>query len=348
MNIDQIIAKMMAGSSAREELSAIEEWKKEAVDNMQALNDIKKIADFSDKLKGYTDFDEESAWSHMEAMMETSVSGDQSTVAIAEASVQDQLSSPSSTLEDAPAIDTTVKPIGMKWYSKVAAVAVVLLAATFAFSTFSKTEDAGFVVTEYAADIREEINLVDGSVITLDQSARLRARDERAVSLKGRALFDVKTDVTDPFEVKLPVGTIEVLGTQFSVIAERDLTEIYLVEGSVRYTLADRAYMLNPGECLRVINGSVEIAQMKDKNYNSWSNDKLVFDDNTMQEVVETLSRHFAESVELKDGKQFRSCNVKTSFDSYDLVEILNEFVTTHGLQYEKQGNKYIVTGSKC
>lgn len=338
----------MAGSSASEELSAIEQWKQEAVDNIQALKDIKKIAAFSDTLKGYADYNEEGAWSQMEAMMETSVSSNQNTIAIADVTVQDQLSTTSNTLEGSTVIETKVKPIGMQWYSKVAAVAVVLLAATFAFSTFSKTEDAGFVVTEYAADSREDINLVDGSVITLDQSARLRTRDERAVSLKGRAFFDVKTDVTNPFEVRLPVGTIEVLGTQFSVTAERDLTEIYLVEGSVRYTLAGRTYKLTPGECLRVINGSVEIAPMKDKNYNSWSNDKLVFDDNTMQEVVETLSRHFAESIELKDGKLFRGCNVKTSFDSYDLVEILNEFVTTHGLQYEKQGNKYIVTGSKC
>ena len=67
-----------------------------------------------------------------------------------------------------------------------------------------------------------------------------------------------------------------------------------------------------------------------------------------MSEVVEALSRHYGKTVELKDPKSFKNCNVKTTFDNSTLEEILNEFSTTHGLKYQVIGDIYLVSASDC
>ncbi len=62
MNIDQIIGKLMGDGSVGEEKSALEAWKKEAEDNIKALEDMRKIDSLSNSLSGYEDFGVDQAW----------------------------------------------------------------------------------------------------------------------------------------------------------------------------------------------------------------------------------------------------------------------------------------------
>jgi len=49
MNIDQIIGKVLGDGPSGEEKAALDTWKKEAEDNIKALEDIRKIAALSDE-----------------------------------------------------------------------------------------------------------------------------------------------------------------------------------------------------------------------------------------------------------------------------------------------------------
>jgi len=320
----------MGDDSLGDEKSALESWKKEAEENIKALEDIRKISALSEDLKGYQDFDSDAGWD----VFEKGLKKEDNIIPI--------------NVKSKPEVETKTKQFSFAKWSAVAAIAVLIFGSIFVFNNFNNNSP-GFESIDYASE--NEVlkqDLVDGTEITLDINTKLRTKDERTVSMKGRAFFDVARDESKQFKINLPVGEITVLGTEFTVVADDLLTEVYVEEGSVAYKFQGNTYTLIAGEFIRVVNNSVEKLSMKDKNYASWKNNRLLFNDNTMSEVVEALTRHFGTEVELKDPKLFRNCNVKTTFDNPNLEQILNEFSTTHSLKYEVHDGKYIVSSSKC
>lgn len=339
MNIDQIIGKMMGDGSIGDEKSALESWKKEAQENIKALEDIRKISALSDTLKDYQDFNEEDAWSNFENTLSQLEQKEQT----------NKTETPIISLsEDKKDKKDKISIFNLKNLSRIAAVAVILIGALFVFN--SQSSDIAFAGKDYASSIDSplNVNLVDGSNVTLDAGTRMRSKDERTVSMKGRAFFDVARDEDQQFKINLPVGEITVLGTEFTVVADDKHTEIFVEEGSVAYKFQGATYTLVAGEFIQVVDNNVEKLQMRDDNYTSWKNKRLLFNDNTMSEVVEALSRHFGKVVELNDAKLFKNCNVKATFDNSSLEDILNEFSTTHGLKYEVRGDVYLVSSSDC
>jgi len=211
----------------------------------------------------------------------------------------------------------------------------MVLAATFAFNNYgSKSENTE--VTEFATllDQRENVDLEDGTRILLDQNTKLRKKSTRSVSLKGRAFFNVSKSAEEQFTVNIPQGQVTVLGTQFTVVADEIGTEIYLQEGSVKYTFKGKDYFLQPGQLLKVIDGAVGIVESKDQNYTSWKDKKITFTDSSMQEVANTLSRHYGKVVELKDSALFKDCNVVGQWNDVTLKELLGELQGIFGLEY--------------
>lgn len=325
----------MGDGSIGDEKSALDSWKKEAEGNIKALEDIRKISALSDSMKHYKDFNAEEAWSAFENTLTLTSSGEQtSKSASQEISVNTKL-------------DSNTRIFNLKNITKIAAVAVILLGALFVFN--NQNVEAGFESQNYVS-LNEslDVKLVDGTSVILDLGSKMRSKNERTVSVKGRAFFDVARDDNHLFNVKMPVGEITVLGTKFTVVADDAFTEVFVAEGSVAYKFNGAIYTLVAGEFIRVVDNNVEKFQMKDGNYNSWKSKRLLFNDNTMSEVVEALSRHFGKVVELKNPKSFKNCNVKTTFDNSSLEQILNEFSTTHGLKYEVSGEIYLVSASDC
>ena len=326
----------MGNDSMGDEKSALESWKKEAEENIKALEDIRKISALSDTLKDYQDFNEDDAWSAFEnTLSQTNHKEQTSPFEISVAEVNNNTEKKTSIFS-------------LRNISRVAAIAVIVLGALFIFN--SQNSDEGFIGQDYASEIDKslDVNLEDGSNVLLDAGSKMRSKDERTVSLKGRAFFDVARDENSQFKINLPVGEITVLGTEFTVVADDKHTEVFVEEGSVAYKFQGATYTLVAGEFIQVVDNNVEKLQMRDGNYSSWKNKRLLFNDNTMSEVVEALSRHFGKVVELKDVKLFKNCNVKTTFDNSSLEDILNEFSTTHGLKYEVKGDTYLVSSSDC
>jgi len=331
MNIDQIIGKLMGDDSIGEEKSALETWKKEAEENIKALEEIKKIASFSSSMKGYKEFDADAAWNDFEQKMEDSPA------------VEANDDNSSKTEESGASI------FQMNKWRAIAAVFVALIGATYLFQT-SNTDSLGFEPVEYVTLTEgKAYDLNDGSIITMDSNTKLRVNAPRTISMKGRAFFDVAKDPQEKFTVKMPIGEITVLGTKFSVDADKESTSIFVEEGSVRYNLdKNRTWILKEGDLVEVKNGDAVLTKNNDSNITSWKSKKIVFRDNNMTEVVDALSRHFAHSISLKNPKNFTNCNVHTDFTNASLEDILNELSQTHGLKYVIDGTTYIITESKC
>ncbi|MDF1696646.1 MAG: FecR domain-containing protein [Saprospiraceae bacterium] len=325
MNIDQIIGKLMGDGSIGEEKSTLEAWKKEAEDNMKALEEIKKIASLSNTLEGYEDFNSDEAWAEFESQLNS------------------QEEKPISKKEN----KTSVFSIG--YLARIAAVLIVVAGSIFIFNTYSQPVTGDEFVSNYTttSDILE-VNLEDGTNVTLDKMSDLKIVKEREVSLIGRAYFNVSKDPNAKFKIDLPVGNITVLGTEFTVDADEITTEIYVTEGSVRYQLERRTWTLVAGDLVKVVDNEAIVVKGRDENIDSWKNQRLIFRDANMVEVVDALARHFKRDVIIEDETQFKNCNVFDVFTNKSLNQILNGLSDTHGLSYVIRDKKVFIVSAKC
>ena len=325
MNIDQIIGKLMGEGSVGEEKSALDAWKKEAEDNIKALEDIRKIATLSNTMHGYEDFDADNAWNSFEVNMEGNK----------------QI--------NAHHNKKTASIFTINNLSRIAAVLVILLGSVFFFNKYlSSSSDIGITNSYSAIEKSIDFNLTDGSEITLDKYSNLEVVEDRNVVLKGRAHFTIQRDETKKFKIDLPVGNIVVLGTEFTVDANDKTTEIYVTKGSVRYELADRTWVLVEGDLVKVINNEATVLKGRIDNYDSWRNQRLMFRDNNMVEVVDALSRHFKKEIVIKNKKDFANCNVVNVFTNASLTDILNDLAKSHGLEFQLKENKVFIVSAKC
>jgi len=176
-----------------------------------------------------------------------------------------------------------------------------------------------------------------GSKLSYDNS--MNDGDVRSVNLEGEAFFDVVKDVHRPFFIVTKEISIKVLGTAFNVKAypEENKTETTLLRGSIELVVNERPkekFMLKPNEKLAVtknkpIGGVGEVAIDSVSNITltnnitltignlskvnvdnheyiqetSWVDNKLVFKDETLEEIVPKLERWYALDIEIADVK---------------------------------------------
>ncbi len=324
----------MGDGSVGEEKSALEAWKKEAQDNMRALEDIQKIASLSSTLSDYEDFNADGAWDSFSASIEDKTSTNGSDI------IEE---------DSTPVQKTSIFSIGKM--ARIAAVLVAVVGCLFMINLFLNPSNAPLQPKTYSASAElMNIELSDGSDVTLDKKSDLKVLDDRTVSLSGRAHFDVERDETKQFSIDIPLGKVVVLGTEFTIDADENTTEVYVKKGSVRYELSSsRTWTMQAGDLVRVTNkNEVAFLEAKDDNIDSWKNQTLIFRDNNMVEVVDALSRHFKSDVIIENQKEFSKCNVVNTFTNSSLTDILNDLAKTHGLKYEIRENKVYIVSAKC
>ena len=338
----------MGDGSIGEEKSALEQWKKEAEDNIKALEDIKKIAALSNTLNDYEDFDVDNAWESFSAKIEDSESDESQTQT--QPQIHEPLTSETSKLQKVDADTKKSTPVfSLRNLSKIAAILIIVLGSVFLFNSFFKPALNENRVESYSSATEIlNVDLEDGSHITLDKAADLIVTSNRKVTLNGRAHFDIERDESQSFEIELPVGNIVVLGTEFTVDAYDNRTEVYVNEGSVRYELAGNTWTLVEGDLVKVVNNEAIVLKGRKENYNSWKNQTLKFRDNNMVEVVDALSRHFKKDIIIEDKKLFTNCNVYDTFKNSSLNEILNGLSKTHGLKFQIRDKKVFIVSAKC
>jgi ferric-dicitrate binding protein FerR (iron transport regulator) len=314
----------MGDDSIGEEKNALDAWKKEAEDNIKALQDMQKIASLSNTLGGYEDFNADQAWESFSAQLEKEKTSD-------------------------PPNAKKTSIFSIKYLSRIAAILIVVFGSTFLINQWIKPASVIDETPSYFAET-ETLNfgLKDGTSVTLDKNSNLKVIKERNVSLLGRAHFEVERDEANQFSIDVPIGRIVVLGTEFTIDADDKSTEVYVQEGTVRYELQDRTWTLVAGDLVKVRNNEVTVLKGRNDNYDSWKNQRLIFRDNNMVEVIEALSRHFKKEIIIENKKDFSKCNVMDIFTNSSLNDILNGLSKTHGLKYELKGNKVFIVSAKC
>lgn len=225
--------------------------------------------------------------------------------------------------------------------------------------------------------VKSAIILPDNSKVTLNANSKISyprvfSGRYREVYLSGEAFFDVTKNARQPFIIHTQKLTVKVLGTSFDVKAypEDSVTEATLIRGSIEVTLKDRPFdklILKPKERLVVLNATgaelttpgTRVARIRspkllltDITYfsaadsaimeTSWVNNKLVFRDESFENLAGRMERWYGVSIQFGNGevKKYRFTGI---FENENVKEVLNALRLTENFNYRINGDNILI-----
>lgn len=170
---------------------------------------------------------------------------------------------------------------------KVAA-SVIILFGLFYFFNLPQVHN-----TTYGEKLT--FNLPDNSIVHLNANSKIEYIEKnwdenRTLSLIGEAFFEVEKGSN--FKVNTPFGTVEVLGTKFTVISNKNYIEVHCYEGKVRVNTQGLETILNPKDAFRNTNSITENWKFKDASP-TWLNGETTFYNTPLKQVLIALENEF-------------------------------------------------------
>jgi len=132
------------------------------------------------------------------------------------------------------------------------------------------------------------IDLAGGSTIELDHGNARFARLET-----GRALFTIRHDEADPFQLDAGGHRLVDAGTVFDVRSDVAGFAVAVAEGAVIFNPRDQNVRLHPGEALTIAAGAgtYTVGPVDAGQVGTWREGRLVFDNAPLAEVAADLAR---------------------------------------------------------
>lgn len=192
-----------------------------------------------------------------------------------------------------------MKKAGTFSYKKIAyaSAAILIAGAVLAFLYYFTGKKQEQLVTTQYGEIKK-IMLPDNSLVTLNANSNIKyvqkwdGEGEREVWIDGEAFFSVKhTGNNQRFIVHTNELDIEVLGTEFNVMRREEKLKVSLNSGKIKLQMRDssNALYMMPGEILEVASTFVKKSSGKVEELSGWKENKLVFDDTPLSEIIVQL-----------------------------------------------------------
>jgi ferric-dicitrate binding protein FerR (iron transport regulator) len=195
-----------------------------------------------------------------------------------------------------------------------------------------------------------DMQLSDGSHVWLNAGSSLTypvafVGNERKVTIKGEAYFEVAHDDSKPFVVSKDDVSVTVLGTHFNVNAydDEDALKVTLLEGSVRVASNGNLKVIKPGEQAIAASGKLQVASDVDLNeVMAWKNGIFKFKDATIESVMRQIARWYDVEVSY-EGKVTNHfiATIPRNVSAANAFKILEQ---TGGVNFKIEGNKVMVT----
>lgn len=178
------------------------------------------------------------------------------------------------------------------WTKIITRIAAVFIVGLGLYSLFNKDQHRTFE-TQLAQT--EQITLPNNSIVTLNELSQLGFDDKnwdkkRSVELSGEAYFKVAKGKR--FDVNTAFGNINVLGTQFNVIARDSIFSVICYEGLVQVIHNTNKVQLPAGKAYRVVKGKTEtfdIAVIQPE----WLQNMKVFEQANIGDVFASMESHY-------------------------------------------------------
>lgn len=203
---------------------------------------------------------------------------------------------------------------------------------------------------------RKVVVFQDGTKVYLNAGSKLSypsfwSLSDRDVKLEGEAFFQVEKNPKRPFVVDMNGVSLTVYGTRFNAKAypQDDAVEVILFDGDVVFNAVGKDYDMEPSEQLAYSRstGNVEIISLKSPDDQIlWTENVIMFRNNTLREIADVLSRWYNVSFVMEDELLYsRTFTLKT--DHQPLHVLLEEMEYVSDLHFEVDGNVVKVTQKK-
>ncbi len=243
-----------------------------------------------------------------------------------------------------------------KGIMRIAAAIAVLLVASVLFNKYGDGSIESIVTNEAE---KKNLNLVDGTLVTLNGLSELAFPAEfddaeRKVELRGEGYFEVERNEAHPFVVETKEALISVLGTAFNVRSydDENLFEVFVNSGKVAVELKtlNEKIELSKGDLLKYNEktGDYEVISDKNENALAWKSGTLKFNKQPIGKIFSALEKlhHIEITAESQD---LTDCLYTFNTDAIDLDETIKSLKLGCQIEFtEISTGKYRVTGSCC
>jgi len=171
--------------------------------------------------------------------------------------------------------------------------------------------------------------------------------DERRLSLKGEACFEVTPNQKKPFIVTVGAVDVRVLGTVFNIEAypENDNVITTLVEGAVELNKGDKSQLLTLDEqaVIGVGDERFVVNSVNAKNYVLWKEGVFFFEDEALESILQKLTRWYNVEIEF-ENPALRETRFSMEVKKYEeLNKVLTILEHTRRVRFDWKDDKIMV-----
>ena len=233
------------------------------------------------------------------------------------------------------------------YWTAAALVFGLILGVLIPKSFLHQNEEAFYTAIAPKGSVSEAV-LPDSTHIFLNAGSRLRyapvtGNEVREVFLEGEAWFDVKHSNKIPFIVHTGFYDIRVMGTRFNIKAYKEDDEVVTtlengkiqVESSANFKV-NKDIVLKPGEQLiyKKQDHSLEVNRVNPPVYSSWRDNKLIFINMSLRELIILLERKYGVDIQVVDP-DILNYHYDGTIKNETIVEVLNILQETLPVYYE-------------
>lgn len=226
------------------------------------------------------------------------------------------------------------KVIPIYAYAAVAA-SLVLFFGLYHLLAFSNTFE-----TDYGKNAT--FTLSDNSEVTLNAKSKISFptlfQYNRSLKLDGEAYFKVAKGST--FTVETTEGKVQVLGTQFNVIAYDNFFEVHCFEGKVKVSTPTTMHVLTHGKSVRIFNQNTENWEDLAHQKPTWIAGESSFRNVPLQTVITQFQNQYHYQVAFP--KTLSTVRFTGSFTHQNIDTALQSICLPMRLHYVKTDSKTI------
>lgn len=191
--------------------------------------------------------------------------------------------------------------------------------------------------------------LSDGTKVWLNADSKLYypvhfGKNNREVSLKGEAYFEVAKDTTRPFIVSTEALNVKVLGTHFDVNSYKDDGRVYtaLTEGLVEVYNEHSSRLLHPGQMASVDTReekpSIQVDSCDTSILTGWRDGQFRFRNTSLTQILKQISRCYDVTIILQRDYQEEYYSGDISYH-IPLSTLLGAIEASTSVHFDIEGN---------
>lgn len=238
----------------------------------------------------------------------------------------------------------------------VAAVGLLILFPLTGFWLGKQTMNRHFAMVkiETSRGAHTQLTLPDGTEVWLDADSRLIYPQDfginnRQLTLKGKAYFDVTHNPAIPFEINTQEIDLKVLGTKFifSNYPDDETITVDLSKGKV--SLNDNSHhqqmYLSPNERMTYDKrtGEMKKTQINAENSASWTKEELYFDELPLSDIAKELARTYNVQIDVAEHLKNKSFYGNFKISTNSVNDILKTFSSTGEINFKYKNGKYVI-----